>query len=125
MFKRAVAIGWVVALAVLLILMNTTDPTTINPAGVFIFFTMTFVVFYGLALLALNVGMLLKSYINDDRATLRKETTGTRQYLYAIVIALAGLSVLLAKSMGWLNLVGILGITLMASLGCALVAKRG
>lgn len=113
MSRRLILILCLMASIVVLLMLNFTTPSEVGPLGVLVFFTMIYIVMFGLAqgVVRLFVGVL------DRKMRLR-------EYLYGAVIAMGPIVLLLIKSLGYLNLLT-MGVTVVALfLACFLIKKR-
>lgn len=115
MFNRVVTILSLSSLVVLLVMLNFTSPADIGPLGVLLFFGLAYMIFFGIALVIVQV----------FRKILQKKGKMSRKsHLYAAVLAFAPILLLLAQSMGSFGIFTIILVTLFVLLGCFLVNKR-
>lgn len=112
MISRLIALSSLLAVVVMLVMMNLTNPVEVGPLGVLVFFTMFYIAMFGLA--TWLVDMFLKVV----------KKTSHKRLSYAAVIAFGPIMLLLLRSFGSLNL-GTLGVVILfCFLGCFLVNKR-
>ncbi len=114
------------AMLILLLLMNFTTPNEIGPLGVLVFFTMFYVVMFGV----MNViVMVVRRFLLRKREKLAKRKDGKimrerREYFLAAVLAFFPVLVLVFRSAG-MNALGMVVIILAVEiLGGVLVWKR-
>lgn len=96
-------------------MMNLTTPAAVGPLGVLVFFTMIYVVMFGVM-----VGLIL---IFRKMAGKRGKM-GRRDYAYAAAMGLGPIMLLLAHSIGtvwWLSLGGVIIFVLLL---CFVISKR-
>lgn len=113
MSKRLIPVLSLFAAVVLLVMLNFTTPTGIGPLGVLVFFTMFYVLMFGLA-----VG-IVKIF-----AKLLGKPMRRKEYLYGVVVAFGPIMLMLAQSLGSVSLLTIALTVLFVLLGCFLVSKR-
>lgn len=110
MIKRMILMASLVSVVVMLVLLNFTTPLKIGPLGVLLFFTMFYVLSFGLTVGAMWVFWRLMD---------RERELSTKNYLMAAVIGLLPMMTLLIGSQGALNYwtMGLLGFfTILAGL---------
>ena len=115
MFNRIVLVANLAAVAVLLVMLNFTTPADIGPLGVLFFFVLIYILMYSVALLVVKIFW---------KALQKKSQIGQKGRLYAAVLAFVPIMLLLAQSVGSLNIFTIILTVLFAFLGCFLVYKR-
>ena len=116
MLNRFITVISLMSVAVLLVLLNFTTPTTLGPVGVLLFFILVFVILLGVA----------TGVVGIFRKILGKKGGMTgKDYQCAAVIAFAPIMLLLAQSLGNLSVLTVILTGMFAFLGCFLVLKRG
>lgn len=113
MSKRLVLIMCLLALIVILLMLNFTTPSEVGPLGVLVFFTMVYIVMFGVFQTIVRIFVRLL-----DRKM------GVREYLYGAILAMAPIVMLLIKSLGYLNILTISATVIALFLACFLVKKR-
>lgn len=115
MFNRIVLIATLSATTILLVMLNFTTPTALGPLGVLFFFLMVYIIMFGISALLVSI----------FRKLLQKRGNMARKdYLYAAVIAFAPIMLLLAQSLGTINIFTVILTIVFISLGCFLVNRR-
>ena len=115
MFNRVVTILSLSSLVILLVMLNFTSPASIGPLGVLLFFSLVYLIVFGIALAIVQI----------FRKILQKKGKMTRKgHLYAAILAFAPIMILLAQSMGSLGWFTVVLVMLFVGLGCFLVSKR-
>ena len=115
MLNRLIVLASLVAIVVLMIMINLTSPAEIGPLGVLVFFTMVYVVFFGVATGLVN---LMRKVIGNRGGMRRKD------YFFAAVIAFGPIMLLLVQSFNSLNLWTSGLVVVAVTLGCFLISKR-
>lgn len=115
MLNRITVVANLAAIAVLLVMLNFTTPADIGPLGVLFFFFLIYVLMYNLARFLVKVFWKILQ---------KRGEMGQKGRLYAAVIAFVPIMLLLAQSLGSLNVFTAILIILFAFLGCFLVYKR-
>ena len=115
MFDRVVLVSSLLAMAILLVMLNFTNPAGIGPLGILVFFILVYLVMYGLAVLTVKI---------FHKALKSNRKIGRIGYLYAAVLAYAPIMILLAQSLGSLSWFTFVLVILFEFLGCFLVSKR-
>lgn len=105
----------IVGLAALILMLNLTSPTAIGPLGVLLFFTIVYLVSFGV------VTMLFQSFM---RLAFKKNTFQNKDYLYSAILAFGPIMFLMARSFGAINLWTTSLICLFIFLAEFLMAKR-
>ncbi len=113
MSKRLILILCLIASIVILLMLNYTTPSEVGPFGVLVFFTMIYIVMFGVSQSIVSVFVKLL-----DRKM------GLRAYLYGAIIAMGPIVLLLIKSLGYLNIFTIVATVFALFLACFLVKKR-
>lgn len=114
MSNRVVLVASLMATAIILIMLNFTTPAGIGPLGILLFFVLTYIVLYGVAML------ILKMF----RKALGRKGFSRKSYLYTAVLAFAPIMLLLAQSLGSLTWFTLVLVILFEFLGGFLVYKR-
>ena len=114
MFKRLIFLFSIVAIVIILAMVNFTTPTSVGPLGVLVFFTMIYVVIFGVV--DLLVGLFLKA--GGSKNSERKG------HYMAAMIAFGPIMLLLVQSFGSLNLATATMVVVFVALGCFVIKKR-
>ena len=115
MFNRLILLASLVAVIILMVMLNLTAPAEIGPLGVLVFFTMIYVVVFGVA-----TGLVaLMRRVTGNRGGMRK-----KDYLFAAMIAFGPIMLLLVQSFGSLSLWTISLVLIAVGLGCFLISRR-
>ncbi len=114
MFNRVSILLSFVAMVVILAMMNFTTPTGVGPLGVLVFFTMIYIVFFGV------INMIVAAFL---KAAEKKQSIRKGHY-YAATIAFGPIMLLLIQSFGSLNLFTITLVAIFIFLGCFVIKKR-
>lgn len=115
MLNRLIILASLVAVIILMVMLNLTAPAEIGPLGVLVFFTMVYVVIFGVAT---GVVALMRK-VSGNRGGMRK-----KDYFFAAIIAFGPIMLLLVQSFGSLSLWTVALIAIFVSLGCFLISKR-
>ena len=114
MFNRLMLLLSFVAVIIILAMINLTTPTSVGPLGVLVFFTMIYIVIYGIVNLFVAIFMKASG----------KKTGGRKDRYYAATISFGPIMLLLVQSFGSLSIVTF-GMTLIfVILGCFVINKR-
>ena len=116
MLSRFVPVVSLISVAVLLVLLNFTTPTSLGPVGVLLFFVLVYLVMFGVATGAVAIFRKILG---------KKGEMGRRDYGCAVVIAFAPILLLVSQSLGTLNLLTVIIVALLTFLGCFWMLKRG
>lgn len=114
MFNRLMILLSLVAVIIILAMINLTTPTEVGPLGVLVFFTMVYVVAFGV------VNLLVAGFMR----LLGQKRGARKEHYYAAVIAFGPIMMLLVQSFGVLNLATVAMIVVFVILGCFVVNKR-
>ena len=98
-----------------MVMLNLTAPAEIGPLGVLVFFTMVYIVIFGLAT---GVIALMRRVTGSGSGMKRKD------YLFAAIIAFGPIMLLLVQSFGSLSLWTVALVLIFVGLGCFLISKR-
>ena len=116
MVNRLITFFSLLALIIIMVMLNLTAPAEIGPLGVLVFFTMIYVVVFGVA-----TGLVaLMRRVTGNRGGMRR-----KDYFFAAVIAFGPIMLLLVQSFGSFSLWTIGLVIAFVGLGCFLVSKRG
>lgn len=114
MFNRLMILASLVAVIVILAMINLTTPTSVGPLGVLVFFTMVYVVIFGIV-------NLIVFGIHKAAGSKKSE----RKIRYnAAMIAFGPVMLLLVQSFGSLNIATIAMVIVFVGLGCFVINKR-
>lgn len=114
MFDRLMILISLVAVIIILAMINLTTPTSVGPLGVLVFFTMIYIVIFGVVNLFVEIFMKAKEKKGGER----------KNHYYAATIAFGPIMLLLVQSFGSLSVVTIAGVAVFVVLGCFIISKR-
>lgn len=115
MLNRFIVLASLVAVIILMVMLNLTAPAEIGPLGVLVFFTMVYIVIFGLAT---GVVALMRR-VTGHRSGMRK-----KDYFLSAIIAFGPIMLLLVQSFGSLNFWTIALVLAFVGLGCFYVSKK-
>ena len=115
MLNRLIILASLIAVIILMVMINLTSPAEIGPLGVLVFFTMVYVVFFGVVT---GVIALLR------RATGNGSTMRRKDYFFAAIIAFGPIMLLLIQSFGSFNLWTVALVFVFVVLGCFYISKK-
>ena len=113
MFNRLILLFTLLSVAGLTLLVNFFAPMDLGPFGILLFFTMSYVVLFGICTL------LVRIFVGITRRTGMLK----RDYLYAAIIALGPLMLLMVQSFGSLSPWTIGLVIMFEILACFMVKK--
>lgn len=111
--RRLIPVLSLLSAVILLVILNFTTPADIGPLGVLVFFVAVFLMFYGVAFTLVKMFTRLSGH-----------KTGRKTYIYAAIFAFGPLMLLLAESLGSVNILTFALTALFIILACFLVNKR-
>ena len=114
MFNRLMILLSLVSVIIILAMINLTTPTSVGPLGVLVFFTMIYLVIYGVV--NLIVAIFMKAA--DKRGGERKNR------YYAATISFGPIMLLLVQSFGSLSVITVAMTIAFVALGCFVINKR-
>ncbi len=126
MLARVIAISFIAATMLLIILLQTTTPSTIGPLGILIVFilmylsvlsVLTFLLFWG------SRGLARLSRQAVTRRPVRPLTLG-RAYYFSSVLALAPVMFVGMQSVGKVSISDVMLIIVFTTITCIYIAKR-
>ena len=126
MLGKIIASSVVVAIAVLVLLLSTTEPATIGPLGILAIFGLMYVLALGVLTFFLYGGSRVVGKVTTS-LTLKKPImplTLRRSYYFSSVIALAPVMVIGMQSVGGVGIYELLLIALFELIACIYIAKR-
>lgn len=103
-----------IAVIIILAMINLTTPTEIGPLGVLVFFTMVYLVVFGI------VNLMVIGF----RKMMGKRDRTRKEHYYAAVIAFGPVMMLLIQSFGVLNIATATMTVIFILLGCFVINKR-
>ena len=103
------------AMFVLLMMLNFTAPLDIGPFGVLVFFTMIYVLVFGIFFGLGRVCLLVSG---------AKGNVSTKFVIYVAVIAFGPIMLLLMRSFEMLNIISASAVVVFVMLACFLIKKR-
>ena len=114
MFNRLMILLSLVSVIIILAMINLTTPTSVGPLGVLVFFTMIYMVIYGVV--NLIVAMFMKAT--------EKKGGERKNHYYAAVISFGPIMLLLVQSFGSFSVVTVAMTVVFVMLGCFIINKR-
>lgn len=111
--KRLIPVLSLLSAVILLTMLNFTTPVGIGPLGVLIFFVAVYMLMFGLNFAIVKI---------FTKAIGHK--VGKKSYLYSAVIAFGPIMLLLAQSLGSVNVVTVVLMIVFVILACFLISKR-
>ena len=115
MLNRFIILASLIAVIILMVMLNVTAPAEIGPLGVLVFFTMVYIVVFGMAT---GVVALMRR-VTGHRGGMRK-----KDYFLSAIIAFGPIMLLLMQSFGSLNLWTVVLCLIFVSLGCFYISKK-
>ncbi len=109
MLRKMVLLASLVAAGLLLVMMNMTTPETVGPFGVLVFFTLMYIVSFGVACLVISVVF--------------RKMSARRQYMYGTVVGFGPVMLVMSGAFGGVGVVQVGLVALAVGIGCFLVAK--
>ena len=126
MISRILAVVTVVSASLLVILLFTTNPGSVGPAGLLLVFILGYLSLLGLVTFLLFYGV--KLWVNlvrlITRRTVHFQLTFRRAYLYASILATLPMMVVGLYSTGGISWYELLLISLFGAIGVLYIAKR-
>ncbi|MBQ3468088.1 hypothetical protein IJH19_00895 [Candidatus Saccharibacteria bacterium] len=113
MVNRTIFLATLVAAAGIVFMMNFFAPMDLGPLGVLLFFTMVYVVLFGICTLLVRIFAGIA-----NKGEMRK-----RDYIYAAIIALGPLMLLMVQSFGSFSLWTTSLVVIFVCLACFMVKK--
>ena len=126
MISRILAIVTVVSASLLVVLLFTTNPGSVGPAGLLLVFILGYLSLLGLVTFLLFYGVKFWVYLVKliTRRTIRFQLTLKRSYLYASILATLPMMVVGLYSTGGISWYELLLISLFGAIGTLYIAKR-
>lgn len=126
MLARVIAISFVAATMLLIILLQTTTPSTIGPLGILIVFILMYVSALGVLTFLLFMGSRLIARASRGVVTRRpvQPLSLGRSYYFSSVLALAPVMVIGMQSVGKVGVSDVALIVLFMTISCIYIAKR-
>lgn len=115
MYMRALPVASLLSIAILLVMLNFTTPSSLGPMGVLLFFGLIYIVMLGV----MTGGVIIFRKIAG-----RKGELGKKDKLYGAVLAFAPIMLLLAQSLGSMSWATLGLVVVFVLLGCFLVSKQ-
>ena len=109
-----------VSLFGILAMLNYTSPMKAGVLGVLVFFTMIFMLFFGIMVGLIKVFQKILS----DKRSVGGRTADNKVYMYAVVAAFGPIMLLMVQAFAVVNIFTIMLVMLFVFLGCFLVHKR-
>jgi hypothetical protein len=126
MLGKIIAISIGVAVTLLVVLLQTTTPTTIGPLGILIVFILMYVSALGVLTFLLFGGSKVVAKMSSSftvRRPVRALTLG-RSYYFSSVIALAPVLFLGMQSVGEVGFYDVILVVLFVVMACVYISKR-
>jgi hypothetical protein len=126
MLARVIAISFVAATMLLVILLQTTTPSTIGPLGILVVFILMYVSALGVLTFLLFTGSRLLARVSRTIVTRRPaQPLGLgRAYYFSSVLALAPVMFIGMQSVGKVGVSDVALIILFMTISCIYIAKR-
>lgn len=126
MLGRVIVLSSVAAAVLLVIILQTTSPSTIGPVGLLAVFFLFYVVILGLVTWLLWLASKSMAYIGRRIMTRRppQSLSLSKAYYFSSVIALAPVMMLAMQSIGSLGLYEIILIIVFLGVGILYISKR-
>lgn len=124
--KKRIIGGGIVGVALLGVLLNTTNPSTAGPLGVLAIFVLMYMLVLGALTFLLAAGSRLWARVATSFAVARPvQPLGVRRsYYFASILALAPIMILAMNSVGEVGVYDLLLVALFATIATIYVAKR-
>ena len=116
---RIFAVMSLVAMVFLMIMINLTTPSDIGPLGVLVFFTLVYLVCFGVIM---GVCRILFQIVG--RLKNKKTTSGRKSYYYSSVLAFVPIVLIFMRSFGELNFLEVVLVGFFAIVGCFYISKK-
>ena len=113
MFHRLMLLFSLIAIIVILAMINLTTPTSVGSLGVLVFFTMIYIVIFGV------VNLLVAGFYR----IMGKKNRSKKERYIAATIAFAPVMLLLIQSFGVLNLATIGATIAVVFMGCFIINR--
>lgn len=126
MLARVITVSFVAATMLLVILLQTTTPSTIGPLGILIVFILMYVSALGVLTFLLFTGSRVLARISRSVVTRRpvQPLSLGRAYYFSSVLALAPVMFIGIQSVGKVGVSDIALIVLFVTISCIYIAKR-
>lgn len=124
--KKGIIGGGIVVVALLGVLLNTTNPSTAGPLGVLAIFILMYMLVLGALTFLLAAGSRLWARVAAGFAVARpiQPLSLRRSYYFASILALAPIMILAMNSVGEVGIYDLLLVALFATIATIYVAKR-
>jgi len=124
--KKGIIGGGIVGIALLGVLLNTTNPSTAGPLGVLAIFVLMYMLVLGALTFLLVLGSRLWARVATSMAVARpiQPLDVRRSYYFASILALAPIMILAMNSVGEVGIYDLLLVALFATIATIYVAKR-
>jgi hypothetical protein len=110
MFRKAVVAASLVAVGLIFVMMNLTTPAAIGPFGVLVFFTLLYILSFGVA----SMGIWI----------LFRKMSARRQYVYGTVVGFAPMMLLMVGAFGGIGVWQFVLVLCAEVIACFLISKR-
>lgn len=124
--KKRIIGGGIVGIALLGVLLNTTNPSTAGPLGVLAIFVLMYMLVLGALTFLLVVGSRVWARVATGMATARpvQPLDLRHSYYFASILALAPIMILAMNSVGEVGVYDVLLVALFTTIATIYVAKR-
>jgi hypothetical protein len=126
MVGKVIVSSTLIAFIILVIVLQTTNPSTVGPLGLLAVFFLLYVIFLGAVTELVWVGSKVISWLSRRLRTRRPihSMPLTRAYYYSTVLALGPVMVLAMQSIGSLGVYELVLIALFLGVGTLYVSRR-
>ncbi|MBQ8996871.1 hypothetical protein IJ095_02505 [Candidatus Saccharibacteria bacterium] len=104
----------------ILFMLNYTSPVEAGVLGVLVFFTMIFILLFGVMVELIKI---FQKILKDKNAR-HKKTDENKVYMYATVAAFGPIMLLMIQSFSSVNIFTVMLVAVFVFLGCFLIHKR-
>ncbi len=124
MLWKVLAIGSLFSAVTLILILQTTTPTSVGPLGIIFVFGLLYMSALGL-LTFLLIGIHRLLLINKRTAVFARDIFSLRQaYYFATVLSLAPIILLAMRSVGGISFYEVILVVLFELIACVYIAKR-
>lgn len=116
----------VLAIILLIVLLRTTDPTTVGPFGILVVFILMYLLVLGALTFLLFLGSKLVARVAASLAVKKplRPLTIRKAYYFSSVVSLAPVMFLAMQSVGEVGAYDIILVTLFVVIACVYISKR-
>ena len=120
MFAKMRVIVTIVALLFLFAMMSTTTPSGVGPLGVLVFFTLCYIVSFGVLSALCRLFFVFRGRVNK----LKRGGEEKKSLYYGAVLAFAPVVLLGMQAFGGVEVVELIALAMAMVIACFLVAKK-